>query len=92
MALILLIFKPNQKLAKVLKVEIGYQGMLLTQQGDFAWTTNETEAMSSGETRLKKDWSPCRSKGCPKPVVGVNFAEFPSVYYEDRKSVVRVSW
>ncbi len=74
------------------KVEIGYRGMLLTKQGDWAWATNESEAISNGENKPKKDWSPCQNRKCPKTIVGPNFVQFASVYYEDRQSLIRVSW
>ena len=73
-------------------VEIGFQGMLITANGEFAWETKEKEAISSGDHKPVKAAYPCEGRKCPKTTVGANFAQFPSVYYEDRKSIVRVAW
>lgn len=73
-------------------VGIGYQGLLLTALGDFAWRTSEKEAFSKGDNHPTKGSSPCRSIKCPKNIFGTNFVQFPTVYYEDRKSIIRLSW
>jgi len=73
-------------------VEIGFQGLLITSKGDFAWDTNEKEAVSNGDNTPDKDSYPCKGRKCPKTIVGADFVQFPSVYYEDRKSIVRVTW
>lgn len=72
--------------------EIAYQGMLMTKEGDFAWESKENEATSIGENKPGKNNPLCKGKKCPKTVVGANFIEFPSVYYDDRKSIVKVTW
>ena len=72
--------------------EIGYQEMLITNEGELAWESKSKEATSSGDTKSDKDNPLCESKKCPKTVVGTNFVQFPSVYYEDRKSIVKVIW
>lgn len=72
--------------------EIGYQGMLITDEGELAWESKAKEATSSGENKPNKSDSLCESKNCPKTTVGTNFAQFPSVYFEDRKSIVKVTW
>ena len=73
-------------------VEIGYQGLLIAKNGDFAWQTKDKEATSSGENKPDKDSYPCEGKKCPKTIIGTNFVQFPSVYFEDRKSIVKVAW
>ena len=73
-------------------VEVGYQGLLITKNGDFAWQTKEKEASSSGEDKPDKDHYPCDGQRCTKTIVGTNFVQFPSVYFEDRKSIVKVTW
>lgn len=72
-------------------VEIGFQGTLITGDGKFAWDTDAKEAFSNGESKPDNKQYPCEGK-CPKTSVGANFVVFPSVYYEDRKSIVRVTW
>lgn len=73
-------------------VEIGFQGMLITKSGDVVWRTKEKEAFSSGNEMPDKDSYPCDGKKCPKTIIGTNFVQFPSVYFEDRKSIVKVLW
>jgi hypothetical protein len=72
-------------------VEIAFQGTLITGDGKFAWDTNAKEAFSNGENKPDNQHYPCEGK-CPKTSAGANFVTFPSVYYEDRKSIVRVTW
>jgi hypothetical protein len=72
-------------------VEIAFQGTLITSDGKFAWAGNAKEAFSSGENKPDNEHYPCEGK-CPKTIVAANSVQFPSVYYEDRKSVVRVTW
>jgi len=73
-------------------VEIGFQGLLMTKNGQLAWDTSEKEASSSGDNKPDEGSYPCKGRKCPKTLVGTNFVQFPSVYYEDRKSIVRVTW
>ena len=73
-------------------VQIGFQGMLVTQDGKLAWDPPATEAFSSGDNTPQSNSYPCQGSKCPKTIVGTNSVEFPSVYYDDRKSKVRVSW
>jgi hypothetical protein len=73
-------------------VEICFQGMLITAEGKWAWKTKAREAFSDGDYKPNRDRYPCDWRKCPKTIVGTNFAQFPSVYYEDRKSMVRATW
>jgi hypothetical protein len=73
-------------------VEIGFQGMLITQDGKLAWDSNAKAAFSNGENKPDKSGYPCDGRKCPKTIVAPNSVQFPSVYYEDRKSMVRVTW
>jgi len=73
-------------------VEIAFQGMLITQDGKLAWDTNAREAFSNGDDKPSKGNYPCHVQKCPRTIVGTNFVQFPSVYYDDRKSTVRVTW
>ena len=73
-------------------VEIAFQGTLITTEGRLAWDANAKEAFSDGENRPDKESYPCEGRKCPKTIVGTNSVQFPSVYYEDRKSLVRVPW
>lgn len=72
-------------------VEIAFQGTLISGDGKFAWGTNAKEAFSNGENKPDNQHYPCEGK-CPKTIVGTNSVHFPSVYYDDRKSMVRVTW
>ena len=72
-------------------VQVGYQGTLETTKGEFAWKTDATVATSRGE--IQPGHSPvCDKKGCPKLVATSNSLLFPSVYWTDRKSMVKVVW
>lgn len=73
-------------------VEVAYQGTLTTSKGELAWQSKEEEAFSTGDSTPDRERSPCSERGCPKTVVGTNYVQFPSVYYEDRKSMIRVAW
>jgi hypothetical protein len=73
-------------------VEIGFQGLLTTADGKFAWDTSAREAFSNGDDIPDKESYPCHRAPCPKTTVGPNSVQFPSVYYVDRKSMVRVTW
>ncbi len=73
-------------------VEIGFQGLLITADGKLAWDANAREAFSNGDDRPDTSSYPCHRAPCPKTTVGPNFVQFPSVYYDDRKSMVRVTW
>lgn len=73
-------------------VEVAYQGTLITSKGEFAWQSEEKEAFSTGDSTPDRGSPPCSERGCPKTVVGTNYVQFPSVYYEDRKSMIRVAW
>lgn len=73
-------------------VEIGFEGMLITAEGKLAWDTKAREAFSKGDNKPDRGYYPCDWRKCPKTVIGTNFVQFPSVYYEDRKSLVRVIW
>jgi hypothetical protein len=73
-------------------VGIGFQGLLITSEGKLAWATKAGEAFSAGDNKPDRDYYPCDWRKCPKTIVGTNFVQFPSVYYEDRKSMVRVTW
>ncbi|HEY8563511.1 MAG TPA: hypothetical protein VIL74_24245 [Pyrinomonadaceae bacterium] len=72
--------------------EIAYQGMLTTEKGELAWQSDASEAFSTVELSEKIDTPVCEDKNCPPVVVEPNQIIFPSVYYEDRKSLVKVTW
>lgn len=71
--------------------EVAYQGTLITKDGDFAWESKENEAVSKGEDVPSND-PPCEKKGCPKVIVTTSSVYFPSVYWDDRKAMVKVIW
>ena len=73
-------------------VKIGFQGLLITSDGKLAWDTKAKEAFSAGDNKPDRDHYPCDWRRCPKTVVGTKLVQFPSVYFEDRKSMVRVTW
>jgi hypothetical protein len=73
------------------KAEVAYEGTLITKDGDLAWKSKDDEAVSKGEDAPSND-PPCEKKGCPKVVVTTNSVYFPSVYWDDRKAMVKVIW
>ncbi|MCM3869796.1 MAG: hypothetical protein ND895_03715 [Pyrinomonadaceae bacterium] len=73
-------------------VELAFEGMLITKDGKLAWDTNAREAFSNGDDKPSNGNYPCHVQKCPPTNVGTNFVQFPSVYYDDRKSTVRVTW
>jgi hypothetical protein len=73
-------------------VEIAFQGTLITSDGKLAWDSDAREAFSNGENKPDKKHYPCDGIKCPKTIVRANSVQFPSVYFDDRKSIVRVSW
>lgn len=72
--------------------EVAFQGMLVTDKGEFAWRSDASEAFSTGELREKLDTPVCEDKNCPPVIVEPNQVIFPSVYYEDRKSLIKITW
>lgn len=72
--------------------EVAFQGMLVTDKGEFAWRSDASEAFSTGELSEKLDTPVCDDKNCPPVKVEPNQVIFPSVYYEDRKSLIKVTW
>jgi hypothetical protein len=73
-------------------VEIAFQGTLITQDGKLAWEANAKEAFSNGGNKPDKRHYPCDGSKCPKTIVRTNAVQFPSVFYDDRKSMVGVTW
>lgn len=73
-------------------VEVAYQGLLITQDGKLAWDANVQEAFSNGDNKPDTAHYPCHQENCPSTKVSANSVQFPSVYFVDRKSVVRVTW
>jgi len=50
------------------------------------------EAFSNGDNKPDRGSYPCHQGPCPKTIVVTNSVLFPSVYYDDRKSMVGVTW
>lgn len=73
------------------KAEVAYRGTLITKEGDLAGESKEDEAVSKGED-VPDNNPTCEKKGCPKVIVTTNSVYFPSVYWDDRKAMVRVAW
>ena len=63
----------------------------MTKDGDLASESKQDEAVSKGEQVPSND-APCEKKGCPKVIVTTNSVYFPSVYWDDRKAMVKVIW
>jgi hypothetical protein len=74
------------------KVEVAYQGTLVTEAGEYAAESTATKAISKGEETPSKDNTTCEKKGCPKMIATASSVYFPSVYWDDRKAMVKVVW
>jgi hypothetical protein len=65
-----------------------FQGLVVDSSGRYIWRTDAAEGSSSGELGVGR--SDCKS--CPPLIITPNSVTFPSSRYENRKTLVKITW
>jgi WG repeat protein len=74
------------------RVEVAFQGLLVTRSGEFAWQTNATEAYSLTHYRNVEPLSKWEKEEDKRVIVKPNSVKFRSIDYERDKAMIEIRW
>ena len=73
-------------------VEVVFQGLIVTQAGEYIWQTKETEGFSQTWYRAPKPMRDWESPEDVRVIVKPNSVKFRSTDYKKDKSMIEVQW